>query len=112
MTDPASQDTGDDDAPDGPATPVDGAPRDLIVLRGLEGNPPAGQLNATQRLLAPHVPAIMVFWWIVWFVALGTMIWRYVGRPLLSRRRGPGKPPPAAPGAGDAEETGKETEAA
>jgi hypothetical protein len=63
-------------------------PDDLIVLRGLEGNERADQLNALQRLLAPHVDVLTVFWWIVWFTVLGLFLWRELIAPLWARRRG------------------------
>jgi hypothetical protein len=36
-----------------------------IVLKGLEGNPPAGELNGTQQALHGVMPVLVPFWAIV-----------------------------------------------
>lgn len=36
-----------------------------IVLKGLEGNPPAGELNATQQAIDAAMPVLVPFWSVV-----------------------------------------------
>ena len=62
-------------------------PTKLLVPRQLQGNPPAGELSDGQRLLAPHVAGIEIFWSVLLVVVLVAMIARTFGRPLLGRFR-------------------------
>ncbi len=48
-----------------PPIPAPGEPLPLLVLEGLEGNPPAGELNATQELIDAATPFLVPFWWAV-----------------------------------------------
>ena len=56
-----------------------------IVLKGLEGNPPA-ELNAVQLFLEPYVNYIIAFWWILWWSVLIYMVVRYLVLPLRMNR--------------------------
>lgn len=59
----------------------------LIVLKGLEGNPPASERSSIQQVLAPHVDLLVVFWWGAWFSVLSLMLFRTFVLPLLKRER-------------------------
>ena len=45
----------------------------IIILNGLEGNPPV-TLNATQKVLAPYTYEIIALWWIIWGAILCIMV--------------------------------------
>jgi hypothetical protein len=72
--------------------PPDAGP---IVLRGLEGNPPANELGCLQRALAPHDDTLVALWTVVWFVVLAVAIARGIVIPLLRRRAASPEQPPA-----------------
>ena len=55
-----------------------------IVLKGLEGNPPA-ELNSVQLFLEPYVNYIIAFWWILWLGVLIYMVVRYIVTPLYMK---------------------------
>jgi len=59
----------------------------LIVLEGLEGNPPT-ELNVSQKIIAPHTEVIVVLWWALWFVALVVIVVKYIFIPLVRKVRG------------------------
>ncbi len=49
----------------------------LIVLEGLEGNPPT-ILTPLQKFLESHIIEITVFWWLVWTAVLVFLLSRYI----------------------------------
>lgn len=59
--------------------------KNLLVLEGLEGNPPAYTLTKGQQLISPFVDELVVFWWITWFVVLGFVFIKYIGIPLYKK---------------------------
>ena len=63
----------------------------LRPLHGLEGNPPTS-LNPLQKLIAPYVPLIIKFYWIVWFATLFYLLTKYFLMPLLKKKKTRKKP--------------------
>ena len=56
----------------------------LIIMQGLEGNQPA-VLSPVQEAIVPFIPTITIFWWCVWFGALGYVAVQYIVKPLLKK---------------------------
>jgi hypothetical protein len=57
----------------------------IVVLKGLEGHPPASELSSGQKLMAPFVSDVMILWWLIWITTLSYMIIRYLLVPLYVR---------------------------
>ncbi len=64
-----------------------GAP--LIVLKGLEGNPPAS-LTLLQSKMLPYEQYIEVLWWSLWLATLAFVVVQYLILPLIQKMRGQG----------------------
>jgi len=58
----------------------------LIILEGLEGNPPT-TLNATQEALVPYLDSVVFFWWTVWFLVLGIVFIKNIIIPFLYKKK-------------------------
>ena len=56
----------------------------LIVIRGLEGNPPTS-LTHLQSAILPYVSDIMIFWWGLWILVFAYMLVRHVILPALNK---------------------------
>lgn len=50
---------------------------ELIVLIGLEGNPPP-ELNTMQQFFSEHLIIIQIFWWTVWVCVLVSMVYKFL----------------------------------
>ena len=58
----------------------------LIILKGLEGNPPTS-LSELQQLLAPYLNVIEIAYWTIWAFILLYLFVRYILMPIFSKSK-------------------------
>jgi hypothetical protein len=63
---------------------MDSTQNNLIVIPGLEGNPPVTP-TPLQNAMMPYVPVIEIFWWCIWIGVLVYVATFYIVKPLLRK---------------------------
>ena len=61
----------------------------IVVLKKLAGNSPAGELTNSQQFLLPHLELLETIWTGLFFLTFSIVVFRYIIKPLFLDKKSP-----------------------